>query len=151
MSLRLPRHLVLALVASESLGLALVARSLLLGRVTTVVVATLLVVGAQAALRERTWGVGLLLGTATAFGVAAATGFGPGWFAVVAALSALPFAMTLGPMVRFDGAAAATFAMLSTALGAAGAMAWREAAYALWHATHPWAPYAHAVRHHCHR
>lgn len=133
---RLPRHLNTSLLTVYGVGFATLMRSVLLERWTTVVVAAVLMLGASAALRARTWGVGLVLAAATAFPVAAMLGFAPTWFWLVGLVGALPFALVLRAMLRFDAAATGLFAALAAGAGLVGAFAWREAAFALFFALH---------------
>lgn len=143
---RLPRNLVLSLVAVEAASWATMARSVLLARWTTVVATIVLVWGVRAAMRERTWGIGVILATATAFPVAATMGFAPQWFWLVGILGAIPFLLTVKPMARFDRSATVLFTAIAGGTSIAAAFAWREAAYAIFNAVH-----THAFRiHSCH-
>jgi hypothetical protein len=131
---RLPGNLVLSLTAVNAVAFATLMRSVLFERWTTVVACLALIVGANAALRERTWGVGVVLAVAAAFPVAVLLGFAPGWFLGVGIIGAIPFLLTVRPMIRFDAGATALFAMLAGGTGIAAAYAWREAAYAIFYA-----------------
>ena len=133
---RLPPSLSLSLVTVTGVALAILARSVLFERWTTVVVAVVLLLGANAALRARTWGVGVLLATAFAFPGAAALGFAPMWFWLVGLVAALPFVLVVRSLIRFDAAATGLFALLATSAGVVAAFAWREAAFAIFFALH---------------
>lgn len=133
---RLPRNLVLSLIAVEAASWATMARSVLLARWTTVVATIVLVWGVRAAMRERTWGIGVVLATSAAFPVAATMGFAPPWFWLVGILGVVPFLLTVKPMVRFDRGATVLFTALAGGTSIAAAYAWREAALALFYAVH---------------
>lgn len=134
---RLPQPLVDFLSILRVVAVVTVARSVLFGRWTTVLFAVLLAVGARAALRERTWGVGLVLASGTAFFGAACLGFAPPWFAWVGLLSAVPFVLTVKPMLRFDVGATGLFLASAIGSGIGAAYAWRELAYAtFWRLPH---------------
>jgi hypothetical protein len=130
----LPRNLTLSLLTVQAVAAATLLRSVLLERWTTVVLAVVLILSARAALRGRTWGVGAILATATAFPGAALLGFAPQWFWVVGLIGVVPFALTLRPMARFDAGATAMFAFLAGGTAVACTYAWREAAYAIFYA-----------------
>jgi hypothetical protein len=144
MTSRLPRNLSLALGTVEAIAAITLLRSVVLNRWTTVFAALALLVGARAALRERTWGIGVVLAVATAFPVAVLLGFAPPWFWAVGAVGVVPFLLTVRPMARFDAAAATLFGVLATGTGIAGAFAWREVAYAMFFAMQ------HHHHHACH-
>lgn len=131
---RLPKNLVLSLLVVQAVATATLLRSVLLERWTTVLAATLLLVGARAALRERTWGIGVILATATAFPIAVTLGFAPAWFWIVGIVGVAPFVLTLKPMLRFDVGATALFAAIAGGTAVASAFAWREAAIAIYYA-----------------
>ena len=131
---RLPENLVLSLGAVHAVAFATLARSVLFERWTTVVATIVLMIGANAALRSRTWGVGLVLAVATAFPGAVLLGIAPAWFWVVGIVGAVPFLLTVRPMMRFDRGATALFALLAGGTGIATAYVWREAAYAIFYA-----------------
>jgi hypothetical protein len=132
----LPRNLTLSLEIVQAVAAATLLRSVLFERWTTVVTALVLMAGARAALSSRTWGVGLVLATATAFPGAVLLGIAPSWFYLVGLAGLVPFLLTLRPMLRFDVGATALFGLLAGGTGIAGAYAWREAAYAIFHALH---------------
>jgi hypothetical protein len=140
----LPHALAVSLRLVNALAIMTLVRSLLFERWTTVVTATLLLIGANAALRARTWGIGLVLATATAFPGAVLLGIAPAWFWVVGVAGVVPFALTLRPMARFDAGATALFALLATGGGVAAAFAWREAALAIFTALHAHGTMLHA-------
>jgi hypothetical protein len=131
---RLPGNLVLSLVAVQAVAFATLMRSVLFERWTTVVASLVLLVGANAALRARTWGIGVVLAVAAAFAGAVLLGFAPSWFYGVGILGAIPFVLTVRPMARFDAGATALFTMLAGGTAVAAAYAWREAAYAIFYA-----------------
>ena len=131
---RLPGHLVLSLGAVHAVAFATLFRSVLFERWTTVVASIALIIGASAALRARTWGIGVVLAVAAAFPGAVLLGFAPSWFWGVGIVGAIPFLLTLRPMARFDAGATALFAMLAGGTGVVAAYAWREAAYAIFYA-----------------
>jgi len=133
---RLPRNLVTSLLGVQTIALFLVLRSALLERWPTVVMALLLWVGARAALRERTWGIGVVLATALAFPGAVFLGFAPLWFLLVGLVGIVPFALTTRPMLRFDVGATVLFSTGALGVSVAFAHAWRVAAYALFYAMH---------------
>lgn len=127
MSLRLrPALSLVYLVASATL-----IRSVLYDRWVTVLASALLLVGAVAARRGKTWGVGVALAAATAFPMARLLGMAPAWFWVVGAIGALPFALTSRALARFDAKATAFGASLAMAAGLLGAIGWRVFAPAL--------------------
>ena len=74
------RRLQLSLVAAQLIGAATLLRSVAYNRWITMLASVLLIVGAEAARRGRSWGVGLALGAASAFPVALAIGIAPAWF-----------------------------------------------------------------------
>ncbi len=133
---RLPRNLVTSLVGVQSLALLLVLRSAFLERWPTVVMALLLWAGARAALRERTWGIGVVLATSLAFPGAVFLGFAPTWFLLVGLVGIVPFALTTRPMLRFDVGATVLFSSGALGFSVAFAHVWRVAAYALFYAMH---------------
>jgi hypothetical protein len=95
---------------------------------STTLAAAGLFAGATAALRARTWGVGLAFASAVAFGAAAALEMGPAWFWWVAVAGAIPQLLCLRPFARFDRGAAALFVVGSAAAGLSAALAWNEVA-----------------------
>ncbi len=141
---RLPRNLVLALVLVQYVAAMTLVRSVVWNRWTTVGASIALLLAARAALRERTWGIGAVLAIATAFPTAVLLGFAPPWFWAVGVIGAIPFLLTLRPMLRFHVGAATLFGVLAAATGIAGAFAWRQVAYAIFFAMH------HHVHHACH-
>lgn len=132
----LPRQVTLSLLTVQAVAAATLLRSLLFERWTTVVASIALIVGARAALRARTWGIGVVLATATAFPVAVLLGIAPACFVVVGVVGFVPFVQTVRPMARFDRGATALFTAVAGFSGVAGAYAWREAAYAIFYALH---------------
>ncbi len=104
----------------------------------------LIMIGATAALRHRTWGVGLALAAASAFPVAWAIGIAPAWFCFVGLAGALPFAHSWRAFVRFDRGAAMLFAALATLGGTLTAFAWKEYALSVFRAIPALTPSADA-------
>jgi hypothetical protein len=119
------RRLRLSLVAAQLVGFATLLRSIAYDRWITVLAALLLIGGAAAAQRGRSWGVALALGAAAAFPVAWAIGIAPVWFCLVGLIGALPFAIASRAFARFDKGATALLALLAGTAGAAGAIAWK--------------------------
>lgn len=124
----LSHRLSASLYVAQIVALATLVRSIVCERWITVLASALLIAGAQAALRNRTWGLGLALVTAAAFPAAHLLGMAPAWFWFVGAAGAAPFALTTRPMVRFDRGATILFAVLAVSAGFTCAMAWRETA-----------------------
>lgn len=127
----LPRPLRFSLVATQLVGFATLLRSVAFDRWITVLMSMLLIAGAMAALRRRTWGVGVALAAACWFPVAFAIGIAPAWFCIVGLLGALPFVLASRALVRFDGRATALLAALAAAFGAIGAVAWKQIAFSV--------------------
>jgi hypothetical protein len=125
------RRLQLSLVAAQLVGAATFLRSVAYDRWITVLASVLLIVGASAAKRGRSWGVGLALGAASAFPVAWAIGIAPAWFCLVGIVGALPFAIASRAFARFDKGATALLAFLAASAGAIGAIAWKEYAWSI--------------------
>ncbi len=129
---RLPLHVIVAFLAVHVIAFDVLVRSLgcggHVGRFVTAAAALGLAVGATAGLRSKTWGVGLMLASATSFFVAGALEMGPSFFYVVAAVGAFPFFLTARYMARFDLGATLAFALLSGAVGVGSAFAWQFAA-----------------------
>ncbi len=123
------RRLQLSLVAAQLVGAATLLRSVAYDRWITVLAAALLIVGATAARRGRSWGVGLALGAAASFPVAWAIGIAPPWFCLVGIVGALPFAIASRAFARFDKGATALLAVLAASTGAISAIAWKEYAW----------------------
>jgi hypothetical protein len=124
----LPTRVRLSLAAVHVVAFATLLRSVLYERWITVVASLLLIAGAAAAQRGRTWGVGVALGAAVAFPAAFAIGIAPAWFCLVGLIGALPFILTSRAIARFDAAAAAVGATLAAAAGVACAVAYRAIA-----------------------
>ena len=115
-----------SLVAVVVVALATTARSVLFEKWITVFAALLMIAGAAAALRAKTWGVGLVLAASTAFPAAHLLGMAPGWFWFVGLVGGAPFVLSWRPMARFDHAAALVFAVLALGAGVTCALAWHE-------------------------
>jgi hypothetical protein len=92
----------------------------------TVVATGMLVAGALAAFRWRTWGVGLTLLAGSAFPAAHLLGMAPPWFWAIGVVGALPFVLSWRPMAFFDRPAAKLFAVLAVSGGIACAITWHE-------------------------
>lgn len=127
----LPRSLNVSLIAAHAVGFATLIRSVAFDRWITVVASLLLIVGATAALRGRTWGTALAFASAVAFPVAFAIGIAPLWFVFVGLIGALPFILASGALARFDRRATAWLAGIAAGLGASGAIAWKLVAWDL--------------------
>ncbi len=127
----LPRSLHVSLIAAHAVGFATLIRSVAFDRWITVVASLLLIVGATAALRGRTWGTALSLASAVAFPVAFAIGIAPPWFVFVGLIGALPFVLASGALARFDRRATAWLAGIAAGMGAFGAVAWKLIAWDL--------------------
>jgi hypothetical protein len=108
------------LVASATL-----IRSIIYDRWITVLASLVLLAGAAAVQRGKTWGVGVTLGAAAAFPTAWAIGIAPPWFCLVGAVGALPFLLTSRALARFDAAATALGASIAATTGLLAAVAWR--------------------------
>lgn len=84
--------------------------------------------------RGRTWGVALSFTLGVMLAGVAALGIAPLWFAFVGLLAMRPFASAFPLFTRFDRGAAVTLAALASGIGAVGAVAWKEYAFALFRA-----------------
>ncbi len=109
-------------------GAATLVRSVLYDRWITVLVSLLLIGGATAAMRGRTWGVALSLAAAIWFPAAALVGIAPPWFMFVGVAGVMPFVRLLPAFARFDKKATALLVMIAATLGTAGAIAWKQTA-----------------------
>lgn len=127
------RRLHLALVATQLVAAATLIRSIAYDRWITVLASVLLLIGAAAAKRGKTWGIALSLASAAAFPVAFAIGIAPAWFCLVGIVGALPFAFTSRAFARFDKGATTLLAVLAATGGAIGAMAWKEMAWSVFY------------------
>lgn len=96
--------------------------------VSTALAAAGMFLGATAALRARTWGIGLAFASAVAFASAAALKMGPPFFWAVAAAGTIPMLLSTRPFVRFSRSATLLFALIAIAAGIGSALAWRELA-----------------------
>ncbi len=106
-------------------------RSIAYDRWITVFASVLLIVGAMAAQRGRSWGVALAFATACAFPVAFAIGIAPAWFCLVGLIGAWPFALSVRPFARFDKGATRLLAALAAIGGIGGAIAYKSVAWDL--------------------
>jgi len=120
------RRFTASLYVAQLVALATIVRSVVFERWVTVLASVLLIAGAQAAARHRTWGVGLALAMAVAFPAAHLLGMAPSWFWLVGVAGALPFALSSRWMASFDKGATLLFAAVAAAAGVACAMAWHE-------------------------
>lgn len=93
--------------------------------------------GAMAALRRRTWGVGVVFTASAAFATAAAMDMGPPIFWAFALAGAVPMALGAKPFARFDKAAAGLFVGIALALGIGTALAWSQLWPTVWALAHP--------------
>jgi hypothetical protein len=125
------RRLHLSLFAAQLVGAATLLRSVAYDRWITVLASALLILGATAARRGRSWGVGLALGAAAAFPVAWGIGIAPVWFCLVGLVGALPFVIASRAFARFDKGATTLLAVLAASTGAIGAIAWKEFAWSI--------------------
>ncbi len=125
------RRLQTLLIGSQVVGFATLLRSVAFDRWITVLASVLLILGATAALRGRTWGVVLAFASAVAFPVAWAIGIAPIWFVHVGVLGALPFLLASRVMARVDRPATVLLAALAATGGALAAVAWKLAAWDL--------------------
>jgi hypothetical protein len=122
----LPLPVRLSLYAALAAAVPLMARCILEQVWVTVIATTILAGGAFAALRGRTWGIGLTLLCASAFPAAHLLGMAPSWFWGVGFIGALPAFLTWKPMAFFDRPAAKLFVALALAGGIACAVTWHE-------------------------
>ncbi len=118
----------LSLLAVHAVGVLTLARSLAYERWITVIAALLLMAGAYAAQRGRTWGIGVAFGVAASFPTAWAIGIAPAWFCLVGMIGSLPFALTSRAIARFDAAATAVGAALAVTVGTLCAVTFAESA-----------------------
>lgn len=125
----LPHRLSVALFLAQLVAFATLIRSIAYDRWITVLASVLLIAGAFAAQRGRTWGLGLSFAAAVAFPVASMIGIAPPWFWMVGVAGALPFIVASRALARFDKGATAILAGWGIGMGALGAIAWKE--YAL--------------------
>lgn len=125
---RLPLHVVLSFLVAHVVALELVFRCITgeghVGRFVTASAAAGLALGSLVALCRRTWGVGLMLASASSFFVAGALGMGPPSFFFVAAVGALPFLATVKYMARFDIGATILFTLLAGVVGLGASLTW---------------------------
>lgn len=125
---RLPLHVVASFLVAHLVALDVIARCLAsdahAGRFVTASAALGLGLGATAGVFRRTWGVGLMLASASSFFVAGALEMGPPFFFFVAAVGALPFLLTVRHMARFDVGATILFALLAGAIGLGASLTW---------------------------
>lgn len=121
----LPRSLRIPLTALQVATVATLMRSIALDRWITVAASLLLLTGAYAASRERTWGVALSYMLGVTFVGIALLGVAPAWFGILGFLAIRPFARMFRHLLRFDRGAALLLASGASLLGIAGAMGWK--------------------------
>ena len=127
----LQHRLRLSLVVAQAVGVLTLLRSIAFDRWITVLASLFLIGGAMAAQRGRTWGVTLAFAAAVAFPVAFLIGIAPPWFCLVGLAGAWPFALSARPFARFDKGATVLLAAITTTLGAAAAITWKEVAWSV--------------------
>lgn len=127
----LQHRLRLSLVVAQAVGVLTLMRSIAFDRWITVLASLFLIGGAMAAQRGRTWGVPLAFAAAVAFPVAFLIGIAPPWFCLVGLAGAWPFALSARPFARFDKGATVLLAAITTTLGAAAAITWKEVAWSV--------------------
>jgi hypothetical protein len=127
----LQHRLRFSLAIAQAVGVLTLLRSIAFDRWITVVASLFLIGGAMAAQRGRTWGVPLAFAAAVAFPVAFLIGIAPPWFCLVGLAGAWPFALSARPFARFDKGATVLLAAITTTLGAAAAVAWKEVAWSV--------------------
>jgi hypothetical protein len=125
----LPRSVQTSLLATQLVAFATLARSVAYDRWFTVVISSLMIIGALAAVRHRTWGVVLSFATAVTLAVVSLIGIAPMWFVGVGAIGALPFLLTSEALGRFDRQATALLAGMAAGVGASVAVAWKLVAW----------------------
>jgi hypothetical protein len=140
----LPTRLRQSLYAIYLVGAATLFRSVHYGRWVTVLAALVLIAGAAAVQRGRTWGIGLSLGAATTFTMVWLLGMAPAWFCLVGFVGALPFFLIARSLARVDAGATALGAGLVIAAGSVGALSWRGLSHHIMTLSHafrpPWEP-----------
>lgn len=122
----LPVSVRLSLYAVLLVAAPLMARCIVHQVWVTVIATSMLAGGALAALRRRTWGIGLTLLAASAFPAAHLLGMAPNWFWGVGLVGAIPAAFTWKPMAFFDRPAAKLFVTLAILGGIGCALTWHE-------------------------
>ncbi len=127
----LPEPLRRWLFVLEAVAFATLVRSVAFDRWITVFVSALLLAGAVAAHRGRSWGVALAFAASFFFPVAFLLGMAPAWFVAVGAIAAAPFALTWRAFVRSDREATRWLAALSAGVGTSIALFWKVAAWPL--------------------
>jgi len=130
----LPRSLHTSLIATLVIGFATLVRSVAFDRWITVLASLLLIGGATAALRGRTWGVALSLAVAAAFPVAWAVGIAPFWFVGVGVIGALPYVLSWDALARLDRRATVLLASMAASAGALVAVTWKLVAWEVFQA-----------------
>ena len=122
----LPLTVRLSLYAVLAASAPLMVRCILEQVWVTVIATSILAGGALAALRGRTWGIGMTLLCASAFPAAHLLGMAPSWFWGVGFIGAVPAILTWKPMAFFDRPAAKLFVVLALGAGVACAITWHE-------------------------
>jgi hypothetical protein len=132
MRLRLPLHILISFMGAHLVALAVIARCAMAnhGDPLSLLCAMTLAFGATAALFERTWGVGLMLASATAFFANMVTsGVVDGYPSTAATIclvgavvGTIPFVFTMRYMARFHFGATILFMLIAGALGTGTAL-----------------------------
>lgn len=140
----LPRDLKTSLFAVQIVAFGTLLRSVAFDRWFTVVASSLMILGALAALRNRTWGVMLTFATAATFAIAWFVGIAPLWFLGVGVVGAVPFLLTRDALSRFDRQAAKLLAVGAVGAGGLAAISFKAVALdlfttfpALWPSRYP--------------
>ncbi len=100
-------------------------RSVAFDRVLTIGVSLALIVGARAAMRQKTWGLLVALAASSWFASAFALGMAPPFFVVFALLGAMPLFKSWSALAKFDRGAAVVAAGVASSAGAGLALAWK--------------------------
>jgi hypothetical protein len=138
------RRLELAIAAARLVAFTTLLRSVVYDRWITVLASVLLIAGAAAAGRGKTWGLGVAFGAAVAFPVAFAIGIAPAWFCLVGIAGALPLVSSWRALTRFDAAATIAGSAIAASIGAIGAVTWKSVAWTVFDAFPSLTPSAHA-------
>jgi len=130
----LPRAVQRSLLATQAVAFATLARSVAYERWFTVALASLMIIGAFAAMRHRTWGVLLSFATAATFAALSFVGIAPLWFLGVGLIGAVPFLLTSDALSRFDRRATSVLTGVALGVGAAAAVVWKAIAWSVFQA-----------------
>ncbi|MFO0738296.1 MAG: hypothetical protein U0270_20555 [Labilithrix sp.] len=129
-----PRSIRMPLLAMQVATVATLMRSVALDRWITVAACLVLLAASAAGSRGRTWGVALAFPLGVTFLGICALGIAPPWFALLGLLAIRPFMRMWRHFFAFDRGATVLLTSAATALGAAGAVAWKTYAHALFQA-----------------